>query len=1269
MVDQQDPSTHATPEAGKATQVPQVEPFAFSGLGWLALGVAGIAGAIAFAVSGNSDKPRSTDGTQPIAGTVATIDAPRQTDSVEACNQDGRDCQPARGGLRLEAGRRLRTSAGARATLALQDGTVLHLERATSVTLGAKPGDSLKVDQGTVVVNMTESVPATLKLDAGSTRTSLQTAKCTISVTPERTQIEVIRGQVTLHDAQRIVGTLTAGETCTLSADRPPLFDRAKDLGDAIARTEPTDESTREEASTPGIGELRAKKPGEANERKNAVRLSRHRVNVRVVGAIAKTEIEEVFTNESNDVLEGIFRFPLPADAQIERLALEVDGQLVEGAFTERERAGAIWRGSIVNAAPQLKAQIRDEIIWVPGPWRDPALLEWQRGNRFELRIYPIPKKGSRKIVLSYTQVVPGTAGLRHYSYPLPLQSADANGIDDFSFELTLRGHNPGVKPTVRGYEGRTEAPTTDVSHFVLNERRFLPRGDLQLDYEIPNGDKHLVAWAHQPTSTNEGGYVAMLLRPKLPSSKQKQARDYAFVVDTSRSMFGESLKRASAVTTRMIRELSRDDRVLLLACDSDCRAWPAGLTPAGASASETAKRFLDGQTAEGASDVAGALEQALKGLGRGEDRAQQIVYVGDGTPTAGPTRPATITREVKSLFAGRNSRLTAVAVGTDSDLQTLRTLAAASRGLVVPYVPGTNVAKAAYAALSATFAPRLVDAKIELPEGLSAIAPEQLGTLAAGDEMLVTGRMLGSMARGDVVLRGRVDDEPFEQRYPVELRPVAGAANAFVPRLFAGARISDLERRGSNEDKTEAVELSRKFSVASRYTSLLVLESQAMFDAFGLDNRRRAEQWTGELEDSQTTADAEGEKDGAGADEGAGEPVVAATARSGGLNLSGGGVSGPGRSSKAEAAPASAPMKGVAEAATRGDLSPSVSAPSAKRARSEDRALEMDELPQPRPRPRMIPMRRVWERKGELLVGKTVPSTATYEKIAKAERDLDEKPDQRNATKQLFDLYFKGGEFEKATQLADRWSQRDPLDVEALIARADLAARRGDRPLAIRILGSVVDVRPSDHGAQQRLARLHRWQGNQASACRFSLALAEFRPSDEKALADALLCLESTNRNDLALELRSFVTERVLRAAEILRVKALPTDTLSGDLRLTASWSGSRDVDIDLALIDPDAHRVSWLGAPTRSVITATNVLSDREEGLALRGAKPGEYLLELTRGAGQGTVQGTLTVNVAGTTRQIPFTLDGERVTLGIAKIAMVSRLVPVERLPMNW
>jgi hypothetical protein len=231
-------------------------------------------------------------------------------------------------------------------------------------------------------------------------------------------------------------------------------------------------------------------------------------------------------------------------------------------------------------------------------------------------------------------------------------------------------------------------------------------------------------------------------------------------------------------------------------------------------------------------------------------------------------------------------------------------------------------------------------------------------------------------------------------------------------------------------------------------------------------------------------------------------------------------------------------------------------------------------------------------------------------------------------------------------------------MDVEALIARADISARQGNRELAIRILGSVVDVRPGDVGAIERLARLQRWQGDRELSCRFSVAAAEFRPLDTLALARAVRCSRDVGETELASRLLNAAGDSIRRNAESELKHNVPNDTLAGDLRLDARWHG--DVDVDLALLHPDGHRISWLGAPSRSVITATDVTSHEREGLALKNAKPGEYVIEVTRGRGTGSAHGTITVTVAGTTREIPFELDGDQQAVGIAWLKSVTRLV---------
>ena len=136
----------------------------------------------------------------------------------------------------------------------------------------------------------------------------------------------------------------------------------------------------------------------------------------------------------------------------------------------------------------------------------------------------------------------------------------------------------------------------------------------------------------------------------------------------------------------------------------------------------------------------------------------------------------------------------------------------------------------------------------------------------------------------------------------------------------------------------------------------------------------------------------------------------------------------------------------------------------------------------------------------------------------------------------------FLAEDLESATRAAERWSEKDPLDVDALTARADLAAQRGERELAIRILGSVVDVRPGDYKAQWRLARLHRWAGHPERGCRHSLAVAQLMLRDAKLVNEAVGCARDVGLGRVADDLLAALDPNVRREVLGLLLRA-PTE------------------------------------------------------------------------------------------------------------------------------
>ena len=100
--------------------------------------------------------------------------------------------------------------------------------------------------------------------------------------------------------------------------------------------------------------------------------------------------IDESFVNHTPTQLEGVFYFPLPADASISGFGMWIGDEYVEADIVEKQRAREIY-----------ETILREK--------RDPGLLEWTGGNVFKARVFPILGNSEKRIRISYTQVLPRT--------------------------------------------------------------------------------------------------------------------------------------------------------------------------------------------------------------------------------------------------------------------------------------------------------------------------------------------------------------------------------------------------------------------------------------------------------------------------------------------------------------------------------------------------------------------------------------------------------------------------------------------------------------------------------------------------------------------------------------------------------------------------------------------------------------------------------------------------------------------------------------------
>ncbi|MEO5727450.1 MAG: AgmX/PglI C-terminal domain-containing protein, partial [Byssovorax sp.] len=127
---------------------------------------------------------------------------------------------------------------------------------------------------------------------------------------------------------------------------------------------------------------------------------------------------------------------------------------------------------------------------------------------------------------------------------------------------------------------------------------------------------------------------------------------------------------------------------------------------------------------------------------------------------------------------------------------------------------------------------PLLVDPALEVPEGVYDVHPRVLPNLHAGQELLITARVRAG-ERGEIKLKGTLGGAAYTDAKAI----LWDTATATVPpRLWASAKIADLEVSTDEASRKEIVTLSRTHRVMSRAASFLVLENDQMFADFGIE-------------------------------------------------------------------------------------------------------------------------------------------------------------------------------------------------------------------------------------------------------------------------------------------------------------------------------------------------------------------------------------------------------------------------------------------------
>ncbi len=238
---------------------------------------------------------------------------------------------------------------------------------------------------------------------------------------------------------------------------------------------------------------------------KTQVGLSSLDITVEIVGNKATTTFDMLYYNPTNQVLEGELSFPLGMNFNVSRFALDVNGKLREAVVVDKEL------GRIA-----FEAVVRRRV--------DPALLEKGTGNNYKARIYPIPAKGYKRVVLAYEQELIYKKDGYYFDLPLHFK----NKLDKFNLAITVfeQETTPVIqKGNVSGLEFENWKRNFRTK---LNKTNYTPNKSILIKIPITVDERKLFI-------SDDYFYSHIILNPK--KRIRKKATDITIFWDASLSM------------------------------------------------------------------------------------------------------------------------------------------------------------------------------------------------------------------------------------------------------------------------------------------------------------------------------------------------------------------------------------------------------------------------------------------------------------------------------------------------------------------------------------------------------------------------------------------------------------------------------------------------------------------------------------------------------------------------------------------------------------
>ncbi|MEP1229501.1 MAG: marine proteobacterial sortase target protein [Litorimonas sp.] len=565
-------------------------------------------------------------------------------------------------------------------------------------------------------------------------------------------------------------------------------------------------------------------------------------VDINIAGPVIRTTVSQSFQNNSDGWVEGIYVFPLPENAAVDRLRMVVGGRLIEGQIKEKQAAKKIYETAKHQG-------------------RKASLVEQERANVFTASVANIGPRDTVSIQIEYqdtaeikngvaSMVFPMVVAPRYSPEPEALQLASADGgtvtaiLDPVldRHRITPPLMSPKDEPTeyirlpvsidIHLEAGFDIEEITSPYHKIDIDTRDEDSATIRLsDDAVPANRDFKLTWkaaynrAPQKSIFKEiigdDTYLMSVITPPKQSFVEPVTahnRESIFVIDTSGSMGGTSIEQAREALKLGLARLKPTDSFNVIRFSSDYSSLYNQAKTATPDNVAKALRWVEGLEAGGGTQMMPAMLSALRGEA-GDGRLKQVIFITDGAIGNEQQLFALIQDELNS------ARLFPVGIGSAPNRYFMSRAAKFGRGTAV-VIGNVNEVKTQMGDLFAALEnPVLTNLQLSLNTQTESY-PASLPDLYEGEPVVSVTKVASIDLPKSIGVQGDYPNAIWQDSIDLNhAQPAKGLSVIWARRKIADLEERRFDRASAKDIDTQILSTALKHHLVTRLTSLVAVD------------------------------------------------------------------------------------------------------------------------------------------------------------------------------------------------------------------------------------------------------------------------------------------------------------------------------------------------------------------------------------------------------------------------------------------------------------